>query len=763
MWGRISFCVFRLHVSAKARIFVGNTVKMKKFLSLLLILLLIVPDMAGQRKKVAVVLGGGGAKGVAHIGVLKVLEEAGIPIDIVAGTSMGAIVGGLYAIGYSPDEIKEMVEAQDWEMLLSDRVKRSSQFFPEKENSERYILSLPFGVAKKDRVIEGMIKGQNLQNLFSNLTIGYHDAVDFNSFNIPFACVAVNMVTGKDYVFRSGSLPLAMRASMAIPAVFAPVRLDSMVLVDGGLNNNYPVDVALEMGADIIIGIDLGTSDLRELDRLYSPGDVITQIIALHGNDKYARNKEQTDLLFRPDMEPYSSASFSRVSLDSLIHRGEQDARSRWGDILALKEKIGLPDDFRPEVVEKRVNAHPALATDSFYIRNVSFIGADPRDESWLKNISGLKENGFVTLNELQKAMSILVGTNAYSNVNYKLTGEHQQDLVLTVQPKSVSSVNLGVRFDSEEIIGVLLNATFDYRRYNHSRLAFTGRIGAKTSSARLDYHIERSPLRNLNLAYQFTYQDLDVYRKGEKMFNTTYRHHLAEFGYSDMNWLSFKLKVGARYEYFDYNSFLYTGPSDQYKVKAEGFISYFGTAHFETLDRRYFPNRGVSLQADYSLYTDNFVQYRGGSPFSAVSVNFMSVVPVTSHFSLLPSLSSRVLIGKNLAYPFLNAVGGEMAGRYMSQQIPFAGINHVEMFDNSLVILRLQLRQQIASRNYIMLTGNYALHNDDFFKILEGKSVWGGSLGYAYNSIAGPLSATFSMSNQNTSLQFFMNLGFSF
>ncbi|RHJ78684.1 patatin-like phospholipase family protein [Parabacteroides sp. AM08-6] len=736
---------------------------MKKFLCFLLTLLMVLPSMAQSRKKVAVVLGGGGAKGVAHIGVLKVLEEAGIPIDIVTGTSMGAIVGGLYAIGYTPDEIEDMVEKQDWDMLLSDRVKRSSQFFPEKENSERYILSLPFGMAKKDRVIEGMIKGQNLQNLFSNLTIGYHDSVDFSTFLKPFACVAVDMVTGKDYVFHQGSLPLAMRASMAIPAVFAPVRLDSMVLVDGGLNNNYPVDVALEMGADIIIGVDLATSDLRELERLHSPGDVVTQIIALHGYDKYARNKEHTDLLFRPDMEPYRSASFSHEALDTLIHRGEREARNRWDEIIALKKKIGIPDDYRPEIAEKKGEPHLIQPADSFYIRNISFIGVDPRDEKWLLKASGLKENSLTTVEGLQKAMSIVVGTNAYSNVNYKLTGEQQQDLILTVQPKSVSSVNLGLRFDSEEIIGVLLNATFDYRKHNHSRLAFTGRVGAKTSFARLDCAIERSPLRNINLAYQFTYQDLDIFQKGEKKYNTTYRHHFAEFGYSDMNWMSFKLNVGLRYEYFDYNTFLYTGASEQYQVKPEGFVSYFATAHLETFDRRYFPNKGVSLQADYSMYTDNFVKYRGSSPFSAVSVNFKTVVPLTSHLSLLPALYGRVLIGNNPAYPFLNMVGGETFGRYLSQQIPFAGINHVEIFDNSVAVARLQVRQRIAGRNYISLTGNYAIHNNDFFRLFEGKNVWGGSLGYAYNSIAGPLSATFSMSNQNTHLQFYLNLGFNF
>ena len=465
----------------------------------------------------------------------------------------------------------------------------------------------------------GVVKGQNLQNLFSDLTIGYHDSVDFNSFLIPFACVAVDMVSGKDYVFHKGSLPLAMRASMAIPAVFTPVRLDSMVLVDGGLNNNYPVDVALAMGADIVIGVDLATSDLRSYDRLHSPGDIATQIIALHGYDKYERNRDRTDLLFRPDMEPYRSSSFAPAALDTMLHRGEADARRRWNEIMALKRRIGLSDTDTFSIQSRRLAHRPVLPADTFYVRHIRFDGADPRDLNWLHRICALKENSHITLKELRKSMSILVGTNAYAYVNYKLTGESQQDLVLTLQPKSESSVNLGIRFDSEEIIGVLVNATYHKGKRNHSRFAFTGRVGSKISSAMLDYSIERSPLRNFNLSYKFSYNNLDIYEKGDKRFNTTYTHHLAEFAYSDMNWLSFKVKAGLRYEYFNYNSFLYTGSDELYTVKPEGFFSYFASAHLETLDRRYFPNRGVSLEADYSLYTDNFVKYNGSSPFSAI------------------------------------------------------------------------------------------------------------------------------------------------
>lgn len=733
---------------------------MKKVLCVFLSLL-VLHAFAGERKKVAVVLGGGGAKGVAHIGVLKVLEEAGIPVDYVVGTSMGAIVGGLYAIGYTPAEIDSIVKIQDWKMLLSDRVERTNQTFPEKELSERYILSLPFGMDKKDRVIKGVIKGQNLQNLFSNLTVGYHDAVDFSSFKRSFACVAVDVVTGDEYVFTRGSLPMAMRASMAIPAVFAPVRLDSMVLIDGGLNNNYPADVARCMGADIIIGVDLGTSDLKVLKRLNTPGDVIGQIIALHGVEKYEQNKEITDLLLRPDMAPYNAASFTPSALDTLINRGEREARAKWDSLIVLKEKIGLPVDYYPPKTPS-VCAVGSGQEKELYIRTIYMEGIEPRDKRWLLTLCKLKENSTITMKQLQKAMDIMIGTDLYANVSYKLSGENQDELHLVAEPKAMSSLNLGLRFDTEEIMAVLLNATLDYRSRFRSRFAITGRV-SESSYARLDYTIENNPLRNFSFSYMLDYKDVDIYEKGKKEYNTTYLHHFARFAYTDMNWLSFKFQAGINYEYFDYNRFLYSGESKDHHLTPEDFITYFALAHFETYDRGYFPNRGVSLRAEYSIYTDNFVDYKGNTPFSALSFSAATVLPLNSHLSLLPSAYGRTLWGDNPAYPFLNGLGGEVFGKYVPQQIPFAGINRLEITSNTIFVGKLHLRQRLGNNHYLSLIGNWGIHHDTPRKILDGKHLWGGSIGYGFNSVAGPLNASLGLSNQTDRVQFYMNLGYYF
>ncbi|MBQ8606974.1 MAG: patatin-like phospholipase family protein, partial [Bacteroidaceae bacterium] len=190
---------------------------MKKIILLLLCICCILPIQGGERKKVAIVLSGGGAKGVAHIRALKVIEEAGIPIDYIVGTSMGAIVGGLYSIGYTTAQLDTLIRNQDWKFLLSDATERKEKSLTNRELSEQYILTVPFNKKAKESLTGGVIKGRNLGLLFSKLTEGYHDSLDFNTFPIPFACVAYNLVDGKEVVFRNGVLATAIRASMSIP------------------------------------------------------------------------------------------------------------------------------------------------------------------------------------------------------------------------------------------------------------------------------------------------------------------------------------------------------------------------------------------------------------------------------------------------------------------------------------------------------------------------------------------------------------------
>ena len=730
---------------------------MRYILSVLIVFCLICPDTLGQRKKVGVVLSGGGAKGVAHIGVLKVLEEAGIPIDYISGTSMGAIVGGLYAVGYNAKALDSLVRMQNWPFLLSDKVYRFNQPFTEKESNEKYLISLSFSQEKGFSVPAGFVSGQNIYNLFSELTIGFHDSIPFRDLPIPFACVSANMIDGKEVVMDKGILPLAMRASMAIPGVFAPVTIDSMVLVDGGISNNFPVDVAKNMGAEITIGVDLSTGlkDEKGLDNIMG---IVDQLTAFMGMKSYENNKAMGDLYMNPDLKGFTAASFTAEAIDTMIQRGERVARANWDKIMALKKQIGLePDEDAAPHLENRF-----LETDTLIIGKISIEGVKEKDEKWIQRQIGIKEFSVITMDDLHKAISFLYGTGAFANVNYALNGDQIYDLTLRLKEKPASSLNLGFRFDSEEMASILLNTTLSHRALRGSRLSITGRLN-KNPYVLVDYSFGSNMLRKLGVSYMFKYNDINLYDKKDKVDNITFSYHRGDLNLSDIYFRNFKFQLGLRYEYFNYKSVLYNTDYIAENLKSQGFASYYALAHFDTYDKKYFPDKGMSFRADYSLYTDNMVNYDGHAPFSALSADLEPTVRLTRRVYLLPALYGRVLIGRDIAIPYLNYVGGEVAGRYMNQQLPFYGIHNLQVFDNSVVVGRLQLRYRLGMRHYITLTGNYAKQSESFFDILKGDDVWGGGAGYAYNSIIGPISVTFDMSNWDQKLGVYFNLGYYF
>lgn len=730
---------------------------MRYFLSFFLIVLLICPDGFAQRKKVGVVLSGGGAKGVAHIGVLKVLEEAGIPIDYISGTSMGAIVGGLYAVGYNAKALDSMVRMQNWPFLLSDKVFRYNLPFSEKEANEKYLVSLAFSQKKGLSVPAGFVSGQNIYNLFSDLTVGYHDSISFRSLPIPFACVSANMVDGKQVVMKDGILPLAMRASMAIPGVFAPVILDTMVLVDGGISNNFPVDVAKDMGAEITIGVDLSTG-LKDADGLNNIMGIVDQLTSFMGMQSYKTNKENVDLYMNPDLKGYTAASFNADAIDSMILRGERVARANWDKIMELKKKIGLEEDedASPHLHNK------FLHTDSLMIGKIFIDGVQEKDEKWIRRVFGIKEFSIVTMDGLHKAIAFLYGTGAFASVSYSLNGDQIYDITLKLKEKPSSSLNLGFRFDSEEMASILLNTTLSHRALRGSVLSITGRLN-KNPYVLIDYSFGSTLLRKLGISYMYKYNDINLYDRGDKVDNITFSYHCGDLNLSDIYLRNFKFQIGLRYEYFRLKSDLYSSDYIAENIPSQGLVSYYASAHYDTYDKKYYPDKGVSFKAEYFLHTDNMVSYNGKAPFSALTADFQPAIRLTRRVYLMPALYGRVLIGENVPAPYLNYMGGEVAGRYFNQQLPFYGIHNLELFENSVLVGRLALRYRLGMRHYLILTGNYAKQADNFFDILKGDDIWGGAVGYAYNSIIGPISVTFDTSNWDKSLGFYFNLGFYF
>lgn len=735
---------------------------MKKHLLFLLIALLTASATRAeratpQRKKVGLVLSGGGAKGMAHIGALKVIKEAGIPIDYIVGTSMGSIIGGLYAIGYTPGQMDSMVRKQDWQFLLSDRTPRSDKNMAERETDEQFIISVPFSKTAIREVTGGLIKGQNISNLFSQLTLGYHDSIDFNRLPIPFACVAEDIVKGEEKVFHHGVLATAMRASMAIPGVFTPVRLDGMVLVDGGVVNNYPVNVARQMGADYIIGIDV-QSELKPASELSNAGSILGQLIDLMGQDLYLKNKAETNTYIKVNVKGYSAASFTQPAIDSLIVRGEEAARQNYEGLLKLKRSMGLDDDYRPMSRDKYE------PTDWIMVNKIHFDGLDEKDTKWIMKRCDLEENGLNNIRRIEETTSIIRANTSYSNVSYKLThaDDGRFDLTYTVSKKMENRINVGIRFDSEEIASLLINANTMLNTRLPSYLAATVRLG-KRYAVKLNYGIEPSPLSSLGLSYQFQYNDIDYYQEGKRSFNSTFRYHAGEISYYNVWLRNVRFGLGVRYELYNYGKLLYQEGSEQLDVQDEHFFNYFANLHYDTYDKAYFPTKGVKMHGSYTFYTDNFTEYDNHAPFSAILGSVEGVIPVTNRFSLLPGVYGRFLIGKDVPLAKRNIMGGEIMEQYLPEQLPFIGTPHVELMDNSLLIGGLKFRQRMGAIHYLSLSGNYALSSHKIKGLLTEKTMFGCSIGYGMDSMFGPLEASLNYANHANKVNIYINLGYKF
>ncbi|MCD8030558.1 MAG: patatin-like phospholipase family protein [Bacteroides sp.] len=715
---------------------------------------------AQERKKVAVVLSGGGAKGAAHIGALKVIEEAGIPVDYVVGTSMGAIIGGLYAIGYTPHQMDSLVKAQDWPFVLSDKIRRQDESIPEREDSEKYLYTLSFRKSLKEAGDGGIIRGQNIDNLLSTLTIGYHDSIDFNRLPIPFACVSEDVVEGKQIVFQSGELPKAMRASMAIPGVFAPIRMNNWVLVDGGMTNNYPTDVAKKLGADIIIGVDLQTPPLTA-DELVGVGDILGQILKLTTQNNHDENVALTDTYILVDVEGYSTASFSPAAMDSLTHRGEKAAREKWDQLTALKSKIGIPASYQPQ----RPAPYQSVFQDDSKIpvRSVVLDGVDTSDQRYLLHRSGLKNNSMVGLEQIEKAVSVMCGSQSYIGGAYQLH-ETPDGYILRfpLQERTEKDLRVGLRFDTEEMAALLFNASLRMRTRIPSTLSGTLRVG-KRVSANLDYSLELFRLKDLELSYMYQYNDINVYNKGSRAYNTTYNFHTATFRITDIHQSNMIYGAGLNWEYYDYNKLLVEEGEEEIHVSSDHYLNYTAFFHYDNFDKRYFPEKGQSVRVNAALYTDNLIGYKGSAPFGSVMAGWSGAFSPTKRFTMLPSVYGRVLIGNRVPYAYKNMIGGDVFGHYFPQQLPFTGVNHVEATENALTIVGLKLRRRLWEKHYVTLTGNAGWNNNDFFKLFSGEKLYGVSGSYGINTLFGPLQGTISYSNRTKKAGFYISLGYDF
>jgi len=734
--------------------------KISAFIMLFLLMTNVFALYAGQemptRKRVGLVLGGGGAKGAAEVGVLKVLEEAGIPIDYIAGTSIGAIVGGLYAIGYDAADLDSLFRNQDWIFLLSDQVKREAKSFLAREEKEKYWLHIPFSKERKVSLPTGYVTGQNIVNLFSKLTVGYHRVEDFSQLPIPFRCVTVDLVEGREVVLSSGSLPLAMRASMSIPGMFAPVEWDGMLLVDGGALNNLPVDVVRDMGAEVIICVDLSTG-WKAREELKSVSSVVDQLISIMGQQKYRKNKEEADFYINPLLKGYTAASFQPEAIDTMMVRGEHATRIQWDRLMELKDFIYNGEIPDTPVRKPRSQPYPR----AYPINHIRIEGLDEYETKWVRNKIPLQERSDILPEDIDRTLSRLQGLDIFSRVEYRLENMPPYDLVFLLEPKEYRRINIGARFDTEELASLIANISNNQQFSTRHHYTITGRI-SRNPYLEAEYAYGKLFGAKMGFTYRLGYQNFDLYTGKHKLGTVEFLSHVLSTHYShDIG--NFRLKSGVQFEYYDNRSDLYL-PGKQSEPSASGrFLNYFADLTLDTYDRRYYPTRGGRMQIRGALHTDDGIRYDGGSPFGSMSFRAETACRLGARFYLLPSLRWRLLSNSPVPVIYQNCVGGMFEAAYLPWQQSWESVQQPHLVERNFAGSRLALRYRIRNKFYLTALGEYGKESHRIRDILTGDDLWGCALRFSYDFILGPVSLQTNYSNLGKNAGIYVNAGFCF
>ena len=746
------------------------------------------------RPTVALVLSGGGAKGLAHIGVIRYVESLGIPVDMVLGTSMGGLVGGLYALGYDVDQMEEIVRSIDWNWVFTDKVSRKYVSYADTKYKEKYMLAIPFYYEKdyyrmkmindsrfdpmhKHDILNigadneggvdffkknllgslpsGYIFGQNVSNLISSLTIGYQDSIDFKELPVPYTCIAADMVSGKTKIWHSGRINDAMRSTMSIPGVFAPVRLDGMVLVDGGLRDNYPTALAREMGADIIIGVDLSDPRKTYMD-VNNIGDILGQGIEMMMMDGIEKNLLIPDVKIKPDLKGFHMMSFSPQNADTIMVRGYQAALAQ--DSLLRDVALRTAGKYTP--AKKR----PALgmSQDSVVIANVEITGVLPREKEILKDRLDLKYGEKISREELYDIVARIYGTQAYDYVTYGLEGYDEPfDLLINCRKGPIHQFGLGVRADTEEIVSVMLNVGLNVHKLHGHMFDLSAKISANPyASFHWSYDIPKFPTFNGLASIRWT--DLNMLNLGNNRLNFNYLSAKQELYLSNIKWKRLDGRVGLRNEVVRMGRVM-SDIQDCYNCQllANDFVSTFLDVGTYTFDDGYFPTRGVSAGLSYSWTFTGFPNKFDN--FHTLAANAKVVLPIGDIFAFIPSFNCRFLLGDDVPLPFFNAVGGSLPSRYLDQQMPFVGVTHLSAMENILTIYRADLRFKVAKNHYVTGIVNYLRDSDTFMTYADGPGYIGTGVEYSYDTIFGPLSANVHWSNLTGKVGFYISAGYNF
>lgn len=720
-------------------------------------------QQTGKELKVGLVLSGGGAKGLAHIGVLKVIEEAGIKVDYIGGTSMGAIVGGLYASGYTTQQLDSIFRTTDFETLIQDDLPRSSKSFNERKDSDRYVLKLPFDDFQI-RFPTGISKGQNIYNLYAQL-LSHVKETDFSKLPTPFLCIATNVETGEEVLIESGDLATSLSASGAIPTLFSPVYIDGRMLTDGGVLNNFPIDEVRDKGMDIIIGVNV-QDDLRDKDHLTSGFEILTQVNNFRTIKAAEEKSKRTDVYIKPDIKDFSVLSFDEG--EKIITNGEIAAREK----MEMFRRIAKVQNSKPEQT-------PVKLKDSINIGNINIVGNTNFPRNFITGKLKVQTFEKTSFENLNSGLNNLSATGSFEKINYSLTenGEYQDLTMRIYESEQNTQLKFGVHYDQLYKTSFLANLTQKSLFFTNDVASLDLIIGDNLRY-NLNYYIDKGRYWSIGMQSRFNQFEDDVnFEFIQQNVGAQNPLNLNQVRLKNKDFTNqifaetfltkdFKFGLGAEYKFLEATTETFIEDPEineaETIIEKNNLFSTYGYLKVDTLDDRFYPSSGYFFSGQLNIYFPFFDDY---SEFAIAKGEIGFAHPISDKFSAYigSELGFRTgnedLAGLNF---FLGGFGNQTINNFRH----FLGYDFFTLSANSYIKGILQVDYNFYKKNHFILTANYANIEDDLLssgKWLSLPDFSGYGIGFGSQTILGPIDFKYTYSPETKDSIWFISIGYWF
>ena len=715
-----------------------------------------------ERPTVGVVLCGGGAKGFALIRILKAIDKAGVPVDYIAGTSIGSIIGSLYAVGYDPDVIEKMVREQDWNAVIYDQIPMKYVPIEKRMDNSRYLATFPIKDGKI-KMKSSMVDGVYVNMLMSRLMLPAHNIHDYSKLPVPFYCIATDVEHACQYEMTKGELSRSVRASMSIPFLFKPVRLDNRLLIDGGMVNNFPVRNMKERGVDIIIGIDLEDASIPA-SQIDNSLELLASLMNLSSLEESLYARKHCNIYIRPDLHGRNMLSFN--DFDSIIQFGQDAADKFYPKFKHLADSLQMIDYY----TVKRPHVQPV---DSINVVGVEVIGVPDNHKQTVTSEFGNNFPQKMALDDIEEIILKISATGYYENFWYVVKDAPGGYIFqLHCEELTDMSAAVAVHYDNNYGIGALVNFTMKnvWKSLNRATLSINLNI-AENPYLKVKYSKHHRKYFRYGVDIDIYSLTLNQFTEGTLTNSYSIQDNKLDIHAMLVPSLKSAFSLGAAADFVHMRDMIGEGGLDSnYNLFSYLYLSYL----FENLDAPSFARRGwridmsakmVFFQATTDDAAMSDISNQGIQSSFIAHVDLLKTIPIGKKSALKFELEGGTKVGiaeTPIFYQFF--VGGQSKMKYFDNILSFTGLDFTEKVVDHFAFNKLAWQWNFYKSLYSTLHVDYGFMNDTYDTWFDSDNFvigYGASLGI--NTMIGPIEVSLMAANVNKGLRGFINVGFWF